>query len=112
MYYPIRMTRTRTHKYLLNLAHQLPFPHAGDRWGSDTWQGILRRGDKMMGKRSVDSFLNRSREELYDSRADPDELHNLASDPKQADVLADLRKRCHDWQARTNDPWLIKDKHE
>jgi N-sulfoglucosamine sulfohydrolase len=112
MYYPNRMTRTRTHKYLLNLAHQLPFPHASDLWGSDSWQGILNRGDKMIGKRSVESYINRPREELYDLRTDPDELHNLASDPRHAAVLADLRKRCHDWQERTNDPWLIKDKHE
>ena len=24
MYYPMRMVRTRTHKYILNLAHELP----------------------------------------------------------------------------------------
>jgi hypothetical protein len=36
----------------------------------------------------------------------------LAGDPKYADVLANLRKRCHEWRVRTNDPWLIKDKHE
>src|SRR5439155_625657 len=53
MYYPMRMVRTRTHKYILNLANALEYPHASDLWGSDTWQGILKRGDKMMGQRSV-----------------------------------------------------------
>jgi N-sulfoglucosamine sulfohydrolase len=112
MYYPARMIRTRQHKYLLNLAHTLEYPHASDLWGSSTWQGILRRGDKMMGQKSVTSFLHRPREELYDLSSDPNELKNLAADPKSADVLNDLRKRLHEWREKTNDPWLIKDRHE
>jgi len=34
-------------------------------------------------------------EELYDERADPYELANLASDPAYASVLADRRARDH-----------------
>ena len=112
MYYPIRMTRTRQYKYLLNLAHQLEFPHAADIWGSDSWQGLLKRGDKMMGKRSVASYLNRPREELYDLSNDPNELKNVALDPEYAPVLTALRKECRDWQEKTNDPWVIKYQHE
>ncbi|MDB5309725.1 MAG: hypothetical protein JWO38_3927 [Gemmataceae bacterium] len=112
MYYPTRMVRTRQYKYLLNLAHQLPFPHAGDLWGSEAWQGILERGDKMMGRRPVAVYLNRPREELYDLNSDPDEVKNLATDPKYTDVLNDLRKECREWQEKTADPWLIKYKHE
>ena len=112
MYYPIRMIRTREYKYLLNLAYQLPYPHAGDLWNSPTWQGILKRGDKMMGQRSIDSYVNRAREELYDLVNDPNELKNVAGDPKYKAILHDLQKRCRAWQMRTNDPWLIKDKHE
>ena len=41
MYYPMRMVRTRTHKLIVNLAHELEYPHASDLWGSATWQGIL-----------------------------------------------------------------------
>jgi N-sulfoglucosamine sulfohydrolase len=112
MYYPVRMVRTRQYKYLFNIAHRLEFPHASDLWASPTWQGILKRGDKMMGNRSVDSYLNRDKEELYDLQADPHELKNLATDPKYADVLADMRKRCREWQEKTNDPWLVKYQHE
>jgi N-sulfoglucosamine sulfohydrolase len=112
MYYPVRMIRTRQFKYLLNLAHGLEYPHASDLWGSATWQGILKRGDKMMGQRPVSTFLNRPKEELYDLSSDPNELENLAADPKYADILNDLRKRLHEWREKTNDPWLIKDRHE
>ena len=112
MYYPVRMVRTRTHKYLLNIAHPLEYPSASDLWASPTWQGILKRGDKMMGERSVAAFLHRPREELYDLTADPHELKNLAADPKSKEVLGQLRGKLKAWQERTNDPWLVKYQHE
>ncbi len=112
MYYPMRMVRTRTHKYILNLAHDLEYPHAADLWGSDSWQGILKRGDAMMGQRSVKDFLKRPKEELYDVIADPAEVKNLAADPAQAKVLNELRAKLAAWRKVTNDPWLIKDMHE
>jgi N-sulfoglucosamine sulfohydrolase len=112
MYYPVRMVRTRTHKYLLNLAHPLEYPFASDLWGSAMWQGVLKRGDKMMGSREVKSFLYRPKEELYDLTADPHELKNLAADPAHAKTLADLRAKLAAWREKTNDPWLVKDRHE
>ncbi|MFO0804932.1 MAG: sulfatase [Gemmataceae bacterium] len=112
MYYPMRMVRTRTHKYILNLAHGLEYPHASDLWGSDSWQGILKRGDAMMGQRSVKSFLTRPKEELYDVVADPAEVKNLAGEPGRERVLNELRAKLAAWRKATNDPWLIKDKHE
>ncbi|HJZ54075.1 MAG TPA: sulfatase [Gemmataceae bacterium] len=112
MYYPMRMIRTRTHKYILNLANILEYPHASDLWGSETWQGILKRGDKMMGQKSVDAFLHRPKEELYDLTADPNELKNLAADPAQAKLLDEMRTKLAAWRKQTNDPWLIKDQHE
>lgn len=112
MYYPMRSVRTREYQYIVNYAHELEFPHAQDLWDSDTWQGILKRGDRFMGQRSVESFLHRPREELYDLGADPNELKNLAADPGKMKVLGDMRSKLKVWQKRTNDPWLIKDKHE
>jgi N-sulfoglucosamine sulfohydrolase len=112
MYYPARMLRTREHKYILNLAHTLEFPFASDLYHSATWQGILKRGDKTLGKRSLASFINRPREELYDLKNDPEELKNVASDPRYQDVLNALRQRLKEWQTRTKDPWIVKDQHE
>ena len=112
MYYPMRMARTRTHKLIQNLASPLEYPSASDLWGSDTWQGVLKRGDKTMGRRPVDAFLHRPKEELYDLTADPNELSNRAADPASAKVLADLRAKLHDWRVATKDPWLVKDLHE
>jgi N-sulfoglucosamine sulfohydrolase len=106
------MIRTRTHKYLLNLAHQLEFPTANDLYQSPTWQGILKRGDNKLGLRDVQSFLHRPREELYDLEKDPHELKNVAADPAYGKVLADLRAQLKEWRTATKDRWLIKDQHE
>ena len=118
MYYPMRVVRTRTHKYILNLAHPLEYPHASDLWGSDTWQGVLKRGDKLMGKREVKAFLHRPKEELYDLEKDPNELTNLLADPRWRDDAANettytvMKNWLADWRKKTNDPWLIKNEHE
>lgn len=112
MYYPMRAVRTRTHKYILNLAHPLEYPSASDLWESPSWQGILKRNDKLMGTREVKGFLHRPKEELYDLTADPNELKNLATDVGSAKVLDDLRAKLADWRKKTADPWLIKDQHE
>ena len=112
MYYPMRMARTRTHKLIVNLAHPLEFPSASDLWGSDMWQGVLQRKDKLMGSREVKAFLHRPAVELYDVVADPNELKNLADDAKLADVRKDLEAKLAAWRKATADPWLVKNLHE
>jgi len=112
MYYPMRAVRTRTHKYILNIAHGLEYPFASDLWGSDMWQGVLKRKDPLMGKRSVAAYVKRPKEELYDIATDPNELKNLAADAGSANVLEEMRAKLAAWRNKTADPWLIKDKHE
>jgi N-sulfoglucosamine sulfohydrolase len=112
MYYPMRAVRTRTHKYILNLAHGLEYPFASDLWASDMWQGVLKRKDPLMGKREVAAYVKRPKEELYDITTDPNELKNLAADAGSAKVLEELRGKLAAWRTKTADPWLIKDKHE
>ncbi len=112
MYYPMRSLRERKFKYTLNLAHGLPFPFASDLYGSATWQAVLRRGDANYGRRTVEAYVRRPREELYDLEADPHETANLASDPAQAKILAEMREKLKTWQKETGDPWAIKYSHE
>lgn len=108
MYYPMRAVRTRRHKLIWNIAHGLEYPFASDLWKSSTWQGVLQRGDKMYGKRTVEAYLHRPRFELYDLEDDPDEVRNLAEDPQRAGLLAELQTKLRDFQERTQDPWVLK----
>lgn len=45
----------------------------------------------------------RPSEELYDLRADPHEVVNLAADPAHAETLAENRRRLAEWIDRTGD---------
>ncbi len=112
MYYPMRSIRTRKYHYILNLAHALPYPFASDLFDSPTWQGVLKRNDTQYGNRTVEAYVHRPRDELYDLEADRQETVNLAGRPEQAKVLAELREKVAAWQKKTDDPWLIKYEHE
>ncbi|WP_343517974.1 sulfatase [Sphingomonas sp.] len=105
-YYPMRAVRTRTHSYILNLAHPLDYPIAGDVAGSPSWQAIAADPAIPLGKRSQAAYRNRPAEELYDLTRDPDELVNLAADPAYATVRDALRGRLLEMRKATRDPWL------
>ena len=45
----------------------------------------------------------RPEEELYDTESDPHELRNLASDPRYAATLNQLRRALAEWQRTTDD---------
>lgn len=77
-----------------------------------TWQTVMRRSDKYYGKRTVEAYLHRSEFELYDLEKDPDEVKNLAENPKYAKVLAELKEKLKVFQKRTKDPWIIKWQYE
>jgi N-sulfoglucosamine sulfohydrolase len=98
-YYPIRALRTREHKYIVNLAHPLPFPIAGDVASSPSWQAFARTP-------AVRTYLQRPREELYDLTNDPHETRNLAADAEQRDVLERMRAELEAFRRQTRDPWL------
>jgi N-sulfoglucosamine sulfohydrolase len=111
MYYPMRAVRTREYKYIWNIAHELPFPFASDLYNSPTWQSILKDGDKNLGERTVQQYLHRPKEELYDLRTDPKELKNVAGDPQHAEILKQLREDIRSFQERTKDPWLVRQRY-
>ncbi len=104
MYYPMRAVIRGKHKYIFNVAHQLPYPFASDLFDSPTWQGVLKRGDRHYGRRLTQDYLQRPRHELYDLEADPDELVNLADKPEHAKLLAELQAKLRDWQKQHGRP--------
>jgi N-sulfoglucosamine sulfohydrolase len=112
MYYPMKTVVTRKYKLIWNIAWQLPYPHASDLWGSSTWQVALKSGSGMYAGRSLETFTNRDKFELYDLETDPWETRNLAGNPAYTQVLESLKEKIYDFQERTNDPWIVKWEHE
>jgi len=55
------------------------------------------------------AFGKRPREELYDLRADPHQVRNIAAEPRYAEARARLEKRLLGEMKRTGDPRLIED---
>ena len=109
-YWPTRVIRTRRYKYHRNTAWQLPFPFATDLYLSKSFEGIRNMAKPVyIGKRSLKNYIHRPAEELFDMETDPDEVHDLAQDPKYASIKLELRKKLEAWQMQTFDLWLYKD---
>jgi len=111
-YWPTRFLRTHRYKYHRNIAYRLDFPFATDLYASMSWEGIRNKdgpGPILIGKRSLQAYLFRDPEQLFDLENDPDEVENVAKEDSYADVLKWCRERVEAWQYETNDPWLYKD---
>lgn len=106
MYYPMRCMRTRDFKLIWNLAHQLPYPIAGDIRNSRSWEAILKQDDAHVGGRTLEQYLHRPQFELYDLARDPNETKNLAAEPQHAETLARMKADLLTMMRDTRDPWL------
>ncbi|NQT00933.1 MAG: sulfatase-like hydrolase/transferase, partial [Planctomycetes bacterium] len=112
MYYPMRVVRERRYKLIWNIAHGLDYPFASDLWAASTWQATIERGEKYYGKRMVEAYIHRPKFELYDLKNDPDEVENLADNPRYKGTLSRLQSKLKAFQKRTNDPWIVKWEYE
>ena len=63
----------------------------------------LHEGGKLTGPPALFFAPVKPGEELYDTRADSDEVHNLATDPKYQKVLARMRQAMDQWVKETKD---------
>lgn len=119
--YPIRSLRTGDWKYIHNLhpefAHTTHIDKALAKDGGLYWTSWYEayRNDHGAAVK-VKRYHERSAEELYDLKADPYELRNLAADPAQAGRLKEMGARLDDWmksQGDTaqvfNEPRLLSD---
>jgi N-sulfoglucosamine sulfohydrolase len=104
-YYPMRALRTPRHSYILNLAHELDFPIAGDVASSPSWKAVAAGGGNL-GKRTLERYLRRPAEELYDVVNDPDQVINLAGRADHHHTLSEMRASMRQWRVATKDPWL------
>lgn len=105
---PSRMLRTKRYKYLLNLAPEIKYTTHMDRVKrvgvNEYWQSWR---DKSFTEEHAAAVLwryhNHPQEEFYDIEKDPEELHNLATDPNYAEMLRDFRKQTASWRKQQGD---------
>lgn len=103
----IRCVRTARYKYIRNFHPELAWTQPNNY--KDTAYPPLRVLRDLAAKNQLTPaqayFMAKERpaEELYDLRADPHELHNLAGSPDNRAVLADLRGKLEEWIRKTKD---------
>jgi arylsulfatase A-like enzyme len=113
--YPVRAIRTRDFLYIRNLRPDrwpagdpklwFAVGDYGDVDDSLAKQFVLAHADEPACRKYYEwSFAKRPAEELYDLRADPDQLVNVAGQARYAAVQRKLRQRLDDWMRQTADP--------
>ena len=98
-----RSVRTTKFKYIRNFWPDLPnTPAENDNPTIDEMRR-LRDADKLTPAQMNCFIAPRPAEELYDVVADPQELNNLAADPRHAAALTELRGMLDEWRSETAD---------
>jgi len=110
--YPTRSVRTGDWKYIRNLHPEFYFTthidlgQAADGAGYfASWREKAKTDEAAAVL--VKRYHERPAEELYDLRADPLELRNLAGDPQHAQRLAAMRADVEAWMKANNDEGKI-----
>jgi arylsulfatase A-like enzyme len=103
----IRAVRTGQYKYIRNYLPERP--HLQPNRYKDG-KAILKSLRELHATKKLDPLAEkllfaptRPKEELYDLTADPNEVTNLAGEPKHAGTLEAMRKKLADWEERTGD---------
>jgi hypothetical protein len=107
----VRVVRDTQYQYHRNFLPHLPWtPFATYTMTMPTaqvWTRLHEQGQ--LNPVQERYFQPKPTEELYDLKADPHMIHNLAGDPQFAEVLERMRRELHDWQLRTRDLGLMSE---
>ena len=100
-----RGVRDKRFNYIRTWYTDLPNTPPADAVKSITYQKMhqLRAAGELTEAQLNPYASPRPEEELFDVQADPHELHNLAGDPKFADVLRRMRSTLDRWRTETED---------
>ena len=106
----VRAVRDSRFKYIRNLLpnrpYYLPIPYR-EQMASMQEMLQLQAAGRLDSLPALWFRPVKEPEELFDTRTDPFELHNLAGDPAYADKLAELRAEMDRWMQATGDKGLI-----
>ena len=109
----IRTVRDKHFQYIRNFHPELPYAQRIDYMElmptMKVWRTLHAEG-KLNAVQDQFFAASKPREELYDVDADPDEVKNLAGDPKYKDKLAELRTALDRWMAETKDLGAVSER--
>jgi arylsulfatase A-like enzyme len=108
----MRSARDTRFLYIRNFSPELPYAgHIIYRNQSAIMQEWFRlqAERKLTGSAALWMRTARSAEELYDTRADPYQIHDLSADPAHAATLARMRTAVTAWMTRIGDQGLINE---
>jgi len=108
----MRSARDKQFLYIRNFAPDLPYAgHIVYRNQSAIMQEWLRlqAEGKLTGPAALWMRTHRPAEELYDTKADPHQVRDLAADPAHRATLERMRKAVTDWMTRTGDQGLVNE---
>lgn len=108
----MRSARDERFLYIRNVEPQLPYAgHIIYRNQSAIMQEWLRLQAEgaLTGPPALWMRTSRPAEELYDTQADPHQIHDLSGDPRHRDTLARMRAAVTDWMTRIGDQGLINE---
>jgi len=106
----IRAVRDKRFKYIRN---EMTFiPYSQNIWYMNQMPTMremrrLNAAGELTGPEQLYFRQVKPVEELYDTQADPEELHNLADDPQHAEKKAELSAELARWRAEVGDMGLI-----
>jgi N-sulfoglucosamine sulfohydrolase len=108
----MRSARDTRFLYIRNFAPELPYAgHITYRNQSAIMQDWLRLQAErtLTGPAALWMRTHRPAEELYDTEADPHQIHDLSAEPAHRAVVERLRNAVTDWMARSGDQGLINE---
>jgi hypothetical protein len=105
-----RCVRDKRYKYIRNYMPHLPYVQPSEYPDRAEIMKELRRVVKEGGLNDTQKLFfqpDKPVEELYDTSADPHEIHNLADSAGHRRVLVHLRRELRKWMTETRDTGLL-----
>lgn len=106
----IRTVRDHRFQYIRNFHPELPYAqriaYMEEMPTMRVWRKLNAEG-KLTGAQKLFFAPGKPEEELYEVAADPDQVKNLAGDPKYRAKLKELRAALDEWIAKTEDMGAI-----
>ena len=102
----IRTARDDRFRYVRNFQYHKPYAqfiaYMEEMPTMQEWRRLNKAGE-LKGPNALFFQPEKPKEELYDIAADPDEVNNLAADPKYREVVKRMRKAVNGWMDEIGD---------